>query len=162
MEPGRYTVRVQILDPTGKEIAAGRAALVLADKPLPRPWIVSQPSPPLEDAYYNGVLGRQYLNRNDFDMAAQELSLARYKKPDALEYALGYAQALLARGEFDPARAAARPFAEKGSDSFDLYWVLASPWSKRAGSRKPSNTTSARWSSRATWRRSSTRWETAS
>ena len=124
LEPGRYTVRVQILDPTGKEIAAGRAALVLADKPLPRPWIVSQPSPPLEDAYYNGVLGRQYLNRNDFDMAAQELSLARYKKPDALEYALGYAQALLARGEFDPARAAARPFAEKGSDSFDLYWVL--------------------------------------
>ena len=124
LESGPYTVRVRVLDPTGKEVSTGRAALVLADKPLPRPWIVSQPNPPIEDAYYNGVLGRQYLNRNDIDMAAQELSLARYKKPDVLEYALGYAQALLARGEFEPARAAVRKFAEKGGDSFELYWVL--------------------------------------
>ena len=27
-------------------------------------------------------------------------------------------------GWIDPARAAVRPFAEKGNDSFDLYWVL--------------------------------------
>jgi GWxTD domain-containing protein len=124
LEPGSYTVRVQLLDPTGKETVAGRTGFVLTDKPLLPPWIVAQPNPPVEDAYYNGVLGRQYLNRNDIEMAAQELSLARYKKPEVLEYALGYAQALLARKEFGPARAVVRKFAEKGSDSFDLYWIL--------------------------------------
>jgi GWxTD domain-containing protein len=124
LEPGSYTVRVQLLDPTGKEIAAGQTGLILTDKPVLRPWIVAQPNPPIEDAYYNGALGRQYLNRNDIEMAAQELSLARYKKPDVLDYALGYAQALLARKEFGATRAAVRKFAEKGSDSFDLYWTL--------------------------------------
>ncbi len=124
MEPGSYAVRVRLLDPMGKEVAAGQTALVLTDKPLLRPWIAAQPNPPIEDAYYNGALGRQYLNKKDIEMAAQELSLARYKKPEVLDYALGYAQALLARGEFDPARAAVRKFAENSGDSFDLYWIL--------------------------------------
>jgi GWxTD domain-containing protein len=124
LAPGSYSVQAFLRDPQGKELASGRAELKIADTAIRPAWILPQPQPSLEDAYYNGVLGTQYLNKNDIDMAAQELSLARYKKPEVLEYALGYAQALLVRKEYDMARAAVRKFADQDVSSFDLYSIL--------------------------------------
>jgi GWxTD domain-containing protein len=124
LAPGDYALRALVLDPTGREILSGQCGLTLTAKPGLKAWVLPQPGPPIEDGYYNGALGAQYLRRGDLDMAAQELSLARFKKPAVLEYALGYAEALLARGEFEMARAAVRPFDEKGADRFDLRWFL--------------------------------------
>ena len=124
LAPGVYGLQVSLKDPTGREVLAGRADWAVTDKENPAAWILAQSNPPVEDAYYNGVLGLQYLHKNEIEMAAQELSLARYKKPDVLGYALGYAQALLARREYDMARAAVSKFAERDADSFDLFWVL--------------------------------------
>ncbi|MFB0566619.1 MAG: GWxTD domain-containing protein [Candidatus Aminicenantaceae bacterium] len=122
--PGRYMVKVSLLDSVGRELLSEKEELSVSSKPLPGSWIVSQANPPLNDPLYPFLLGNQFLNKGEVREAHDELAKAYERDPDSLDYALSYAKALLILKEFQKAKEILLPFIEAKRENFTLYYYL--------------------------------------
>jgi GWxTD domain-containing protein len=122
--PGTYSARVVLLDKDAREIISQDIVFNVADQPIPGTWVFAQENPPEEDPSYSFVLGTQYLNTGNAAKAQIELAKAYEKKPDSVEYAVGYSRALIMMKQSDRARDILVPFSKKDIANFDLYVVL--------------------------------------
>jgi tetratricopeptide (TPR) repeat protein len=122
--PGTYAAKVVLWDQAGREVLSQEASFLVAEKTFPGTWVVAQANPPEGDPYYSYVFGTQYLNTGKIDEAREELAQAYEKKPDSLDYAVGYARALQLTKEPGKARSILLPFEAKGAANFDLYEIL--------------------------------------
>ena len=122
--PGRYTVKVSLLDGEGGELLFEREVLSISSKPLPGSWIVAQTNPRPDDPSYFYILGNQYLNKQEIRKAHNKLAKAYESKPDSLDYALSYARVLLILKEFQRVREILMPFVEAKKENFGLFYYL--------------------------------------
>jgi GWxTD domain-containing protein len=122
--PGSYALKSALQDKDGREIVSQTLGFTVSDKAIPGTWVFAQENPPENDPSYSYSLGIQYLNTGDAAKARDELAKAYKKKADSVEYAVGYARALLATEDPAKAKGFLLPFGKKGSADFDLYAVL--------------------------------------
>jgi len=122
--PGAYALKSALQDKDGREIVSQTLGFTVSDKAIPGTWVFAQENPPENDASYSYILGMQYLNAGNPVRAREDLAKAGEKKPDSVDYAIGYARALLATEDSAKAKDLLLPFAKQGVANFDLYDVL--------------------------------------
>jgi tetratricopeptide (TPR) repeat protein len=121
---GTYSLRAVLQDEARREVLATEAAVKVVKEGLPGVWVAAQTNPPLGDPSYDFIRGTQYLNAGEIEKGAAELARAYEKKRDSVEYAVGYARALLATKSAAKAREILLPLAEATGAGFDLYEAL--------------------------------------
>ncbi len=122
--PGKYRVKVSLLDEEGRELLFEKEDFSLSSKALPESWIVSQTNPSFKEPVYFFLYGNQYLNKGEIKKARHELEKAYEREPEAMDFALSYARVLLLLKEFQRAQQILLPFFEKGRQEFQLYYYL--------------------------------------
>ena len=121
---GTYALRAVLKDKAGKETLAGRTDFLVSPKTTLSPWVLAQANPPTFDPSYSYILGTQFLNIGSADQGSEALAKAYSAKPDSVEYAVGYARALLLNHAPAKAKEILLPLAETEKASFDLYESL--------------------------------------
>jgi len=61
--PGRYTIRVSLLDKSEHELLSESENFRITETPLPGSWVSAQTSPPSDDPFYSNIIGIQHLNK---------------------------------------------------------------------------------------------------
>lgn len=122
--PGRYEVKVSLLDGEGKKILFEREEFSVSSKPLPESWIMAQTNPPVDDPLYSFLLGNQFLNKREIEKARDELEKAYRRAPGSLDFALSYARVLLILEEFQNAKEILFPFIKAKKENFTLFYFL--------------------------------------
>ncbi|MFC2157045.1 GWxTD domain-containing protein [Acidobacteriota bacterium] len=123
-EPGIYSVVVALRERSGREVMSQRETISVTSKTLPGSWIVSQTNPSTSDPFYTHGMGMQFLNKGDIQKAHTELAKAYEKRPEEMNYALGYARVLLTLENYPRVREILVPFAEAKKESFELFFCL--------------------------------------
>ncbi len=121
LPPGDYAVEIRRLDGAGKTASSRGIALHLRDGGAPDRWIIASALPPAQDPAYAYLLGRTAGGKDGSELLAR----AWREREDSAEFAVGYAEALLAAGDFRPARDVLRRYDDKPGAGFALYAALA-------------------------------------
>jgi GWxTD domain-containing protein len=110
LPPAFYSVRVEVLDGRGTVAASREAGFALSfAEALPRPFVVSFPSPPAGDPVYENILGNELLALGSLAQAGPRLEKAFRAEPGALKYALDYGRWLFASGDLAGLRRLGEP-----------------------------------------------------
>ncbi|NIO20563.1 MAG: GWxTD domain-containing protein [Candidatus Aenigmarchaeota archaeon] len=124
--PGYYSLKVSVLDKTGKEILSDSEDFeVTYAVDLPRPFVISKvmPSSRLEEYDYN--IGIQLLNLGKAEEAFAFLEKAYHKNPSQLHYALGLSQVLFINGEYHKVEETLVPFLNTPDESEGVLYFLS-------------------------------------
>jgi GWxTD domain-containing protein len=124
LKAGTYILKAAVLDKSGRELLSGNTSLLVTETPVPSAWVAAQASPPSDDAQTLYLLGTQFLNMGDAERASEKLAGAHSKKPDSLDYAVGYARVLLMTTNPRLAGQVLAPFAGMEGENFDLCECL--------------------------------------
>jgi GWxTD domain-containing protein len=124
LSAGTYAFRVVLKDKSGKETLAGRTDFLVSPKTTLSPWVLAQANPPTYDPSYSYILGTQFLNIGSVAQGSDALAKAYSAKPDSVEFAVGYARALLLNHDPAKAKEILLPLANTEKASFDLYESL--------------------------------------
>lgn len=120
---GSYRLNARLVDETGVKIIAKQETFSIAEK-AHKIWALSLDVPPPSDPRLAFMLGMQYLNRNDRDMAYQYLSQAHKGDKSAFEYAMALARVLSTREEWPTMIEVLEPFSRMGRRNFELCVFL--------------------------------------
>jgi len=123
-EPGRYSVKVSLLDKDRKEILSEREEFFILSIPFPRAWTYSKKIPSSSDAVYSYILGAQLLNRGEIEKAREKLEEAYLGNKDSPDFVLAYSQALLISKEYEKIKEILIPFLERPVENYSLYSIL--------------------------------------
>lgn len=102
LKPGYYEVLAELVDAGGRSLASRKEIFELSPATaVPRPVIVSRvwTGRSLDEASY--LIGLQYLATGNLDRAADELTRVFRSDPSRLDFAVGYARAMFARGDYN-------------------------------------------------------------
>jgi len=111
LAPAIYTLRVVLVDASGREAGAREAQFVISLAPaLPRPFVMSMPLPPSGDPLFANIVGNQLLNKKAFAEAGPLLEKAYRAEPASTRYALDYSKWLLASGDPSAVLRVGEPF----------------------------------------------------
>lgn len=109
--PANYRIKIAVLNAAKSERLAASIPFFVTPMPnLPRPWVLSLPLPPSDDASYAHILGTQYLNVRNLGEAKRLLESAYRRDPENAAFALDFARVLQETEDFAGVKAAARPF----------------------------------------------------
>ncbi len=121
---GSYEVETRLVDGAGQVLLKASCGLTIEASAPPAGWVVAGTNPPPGDPYYGYARGSQTAGRGDPAKAQKPLAEAWRAREDSIEFAVGYAEALLAAGEAGPARDVLRRYDGKPDASFDYYESL--------------------------------------
>jgi GWxTD domain-containing protein len=124
LSTGTYALRAVLKDKAGKETLAGRTDFLVSPKTTLAPWVLAQANPPTYDPSYSYILGTQFLNIGAVAQGSDALAKAYSAKPDSVEYAVGYARALLQNNDPAKAKEILLPLAAAEKANFDLFESL--------------------------------------
>ncbi|MDD8026047.1 MAG: GWxTD domain-containing protein [Acidobacteriota bacterium] len=122
---GDYAVEVRLVDAAGKAARTQAGSLSLRGGGVRGAWVVAGTNPPAGDPYYAFALGNQAANRGDAAGALASLAGAWRANEESVEFAVGYAEALLAVNNVGPARDVLRRYDGKPGVDFGYYIDLA-------------------------------------
>ncbi|MCX7974141.1 MAG: GWxTD domain-containing protein [Candidatus Aminicenantes bacterium] len=109
--PDYYQLTVKLMNKEGETIASRQCRFYISPSSfLARPWILSFPYPPADDAIHLNVLGNQFFNKREIFLARYYLEKAYQKQPNIAKYALDYAQVLFNLKEYPQIKEIASPF----------------------------------------------------
>jgi GWxTD domain-containing protein len=123
-KPGRYTIKVSVLNENKKEILSEREDFTIKEKPFPKAWIYSKKSPSSADAIYPYLLGTQLLNKGEIEKAYQKLKEAYERNSQSLDFALAYSQVLFLKEEYKKIKEILTPFLKRPIKNYKLYTIL--------------------------------------
>lgn len=123
--PGRYTLRVSLINGEGKELLSEQEEFTVILERLTEPWIISQANPPSDDPSYKILLGNQLFNKGEIEKARDELEKAYESNTESIDFALNYVKVLLALQEYQKIKEVLIPFLDKPVDKFIIYRFLA-------------------------------------
>jgi GWxTD domain-containing protein len=124
LEPGRYSVKVSLLDKDKKEILSEREEFFILSIPFPRAWTYSKKILSSSDAVYSYLLGVQLLNKGEIKKAREKLEEAYLGNKDSPDFVLAYSQALLISKEYEKIKEILIPFLERPVENYSLYAIL--------------------------------------
>jgi GWxTD domain-containing protein len=125
-EPGRFSVKVSLLDKDRKEILSETEEFTVLSVPFPRAWTYSKKIPSSSDAVYSYLLGAQLLNKGEIEKALEKLEEAYLADKDSPDFVLAYSQALLITKKYEKIKEILIPFLEKPVENYSLYAILGS------------------------------------
>lgn len=106
-----YTLRISIQNAArAPQVTAKEQFLITALPVLKRPWVLSVPQPSPDAPVFSRIIGIQYLNRKDFDLARPRLEAAFRSDPASIPFALDYIRLLIEIMDYAGAKAAVQPF----------------------------------------------------
>lgn len=110
LPPAIYTLKMALWDGNGSELAARQAEFFISHaESLPRPFVISFPSPGGGAAVYDDILGNQHFGTGDMDAAGLRFEAARKADPSSPKFLQDYCKWLLAVGRFADLRGIAEP-----------------------------------------------------
>lgn len=121
---GAYEVETRLVDASGQVLLKSSCGLTIAAAAPPADWVVAGTNPPAGDPYYAYALGSQAAGRGDIAKGQKSLADAWRAREESIEFAVGYADALLAGKEAGPARDVLRRYDGKPETDFDYYETL--------------------------------------
>jgi GWxTD domain-containing protein len=121
---GSYEVEARLIDGSGKVLFKASCELRIGASTPPADWVAAGTNPPLGDPYYTYAAGTQTAKRGEPAKALKSLSDAWRAREESIEFAVGYADALLAGGNAGPARDVLRRYDGNPDASFDYYEML--------------------------------------
>lgn len=111
--PAHYWLQVRLLNGKKEEVISRQARFSLSPAAfLARPWVLSFPQPPAGDPMYANIIGNQWWNKNNPDVARFYLEKAFFQAPNVAKYGLDYANLLLKQKEYQQAKKVALAFIE--------------------------------------------------
>ncbi len=121
---GDSTVVTSVKDESGARITAAETPVRIVKEELPVVWAVALSNPPADDPFYDFVRGTQHMNAGETLKGAGELAGAYIRRPDSVEFAVGYAQSLLAEKNPVLARDVLLPLVDSPEARFELFATL--------------------------------------
>ncbi|MDH5468361.1 MAG: GWxTD domain-containing protein, partial [Candidatus Aminicenantes bacterium] len=108
-----YIIKVSLLNENKEEILHEQNNFYISPlNYLPRPWVLSFPLPSSDDPVCLNIIGNQYLNTKNFEMAKTLLEMAYRKNPLSAKYALDFCQVLFALKDYKSVKEVVLPFLE--------------------------------------------------
>jgi GWxTD domain-containing protein len=120
---GEYSLDARLVNGSGTVLLQRREAFSIAGKDRDV-WALSLDVPQPSDPRLAFMVGMQYLNRNERDMAYQYLSQAHKGNKGSFEYAMAFARVLSTRDEWPSMIETLEPFAGAGRRNFELSVYL--------------------------------------
>jgi GWxTD domain-containing protein len=109
--PAQYQVRITVRAADKSEKLSSQFRFYITNMmSLPRPFVLSQPQPPSNDASVVNILGLQYLNNEEPAKARPLLEAAYRRDPAQTKYALDFARLLLAAKDYVGVKGVVAPF----------------------------------------------------
>jgi GWxTD domain-containing protein len=123
--PGYYKIKVTLLDETGIEIANQQEYFEISPvSSVPRPWVIAKAMIEPGEAHNNYMLGRQWLNKKDYENARVWLAKAFNSNPDQLIYGQSLAEANFHSQKYDDALDILLSLSDKGKADYDFILLL--------------------------------------
>jgi len=124
-QPGMYTIKVSVLDGKMREILVEQEDIIISPAAsLPRAWSLSEVIPPSDDPLYSYILGNQFLNKGETEKAKILLEKAYRKKPESLEFALGFSKVIFILQEYQKVKEILSPFSAEAEKEMGIYFYL--------------------------------------
>lgn len=123
LSAGKYQLEARLVEAGGEEILKQNQPFSIINNPQ-KIWIFPLDIPLPEDPRMAFILGMQYLNRNDREMAYQYLAQANKNNRDSYEYGMAFARVLSTRNEWTTMIEVLEPFSRRGRKSFELAVFL--------------------------------------
>jgi GWxTD domain-containing protein len=109
--PAHYQIRISVRAADKSERLASQFRFYITNMiSLPRPFVLSQPQPPSNDASIVNILGNQYLNNEEPAKARPLLEAAYRRDPNQTKYALDFARFLLVTKDYAGIKTVIAPF----------------------------------------------------
>lgn len=118
---GDGRIEVRLVGGDGRTILSREAPVSLRDGEAPGTWIVAGVNPPAGDPYHAYIMGLQLEKKNAGGLLAE----AWRAREESVEFAVGYAEALLAAGDVGPARDVLRRYIGQPGADYAFYRALA-------------------------------------
>lgn len=122
--PDHYKVKVSLWDGDREIISQWEEFDVTSVSTMPRPWSYNRELPPVNNPSYAFILGKQYLNKKEFDQARIKLEEAYNKNPKVKDFAEELARLYLIQKNSQKAKEILEPFSETDETSYQIYFLL--------------------------------------
>jgi len=121
--PANYKIKVALLSPGGQEIITAEVPFYITPRAnLPRPWVLSMPQPTSDDPSFAGILGNQYLNKQDLVKARALIETAYRTRPSSPPFALDFCRVLYKLKDYKGVIETAAPFLA-GETRYDFLQI---------------------------------------
>jgi len=124
--PGYYKIKVFFLDERNHEIISAKENFEISPVTyLPRPWFHSKSFMESGEPEIFYIIGRQFINKEDYENARIWLEKAYQQKPTYFDYAFYLAQANFYLKKYKDVLKILEPFSGKSQKKYELYYLLA-------------------------------------
>lgn len=125
LKPAHYSLSVRVEDHEGRPVLSDSRPFSVSSVPvIPRPLVHSEPVPEPTSPFTSFLLGGQYFNKGETDVALGLLRDAYMREPANQRYAVGYGRALMSGGRYGEARAVLEPFREAEKPEAEVFELL--------------------------------------
>lgn len=123
--PDHYKLRVSLVDSRNQTVVSTEADLEVSPlAEIPRPWVIAKVMPPADNAMYSYLVGGQLVKAGDLEGGGALLAKAYHANPGMLDFALAYAERLIASKDFAGAGEVLKPFAESAGERNEVLALL--------------------------------------
>jgi len=124
--PGRYEIRVSVMDKTNNEILFGREDFEITPvHALPRPLVVSKTTPIANKFIFLHMLGIQWFNKGEATIAKDYLEKAYRQDPEEARFAIDLSRVLFLLKEFSEAKKILLSFFNDKTKNYSFLEPLA-------------------------------------
>ena len=123
--PGYYKIIVALLNESGIEVISQQEIFEIAPLTyIPRPWVLAQSQVEPDSPKIFNILGRQLLNKKDYERAFGLLEKAFRAEPGNIEYSISFAQVNFRLRRYKDTQDILRPFADQIKNKYELTYLL--------------------------------------
>lgn len=124
-KPGYYKIRASLFNESKDEIMSQQETFEISPASyIPRPWEISQSQIKPDSPEIFNILGRQLLNKKDYEGAFGLLERAYRTAPQNFEYSISFAQVNFHLKRYKDTQDILRPFADQVKDNYELSFLL--------------------------------------
>ena len=122
--PAHYKVKVSLWLNDREILSQWEEFDVTSVAAIPRPWCYNKELPPTSDPGYAFILGKQYLNRGEFDQARINFETAYNKNFNSRDFALELARIYLIQQRYVNAKEILLPFSRAEEVPYRVLFIL--------------------------------------
>lgn len=123
--PGYYEIKVSLLDEAGDELLGHKELFEISPMAyIPRPWVLVQSQDAADSPAFLHILGKQLVNKKDYERAYGLLENACESSPENFAYATSFAQLNFQLKRYEDVAKILEPFGEKAKENYELMLLL--------------------------------------
>jgi GWxTD domain-containing protein len=122
--PGYYQIAVRLFKDDDLLTSASERFEITSAQGFPRPWVQNSSFFPLSHPGYSLIMGKQYFNKGEIDIARVELERAHQNQPDSQAISLPLANVYFIFKEYEKTKRVLLPFAESEDVKYGVLFLL--------------------------------------